>query len=238
MTEVQTDTVTWGAVQIIYQYHRARRRTLSISVYPDLSVAVRVPLRTSLETIRQFVLKKAAWISKAWRNFELYLPKQPPRRYVGGETHRYLGRQYRLKLERGVEDSVKCLRGYLWVTTGDEPTPDRAKALLYAWYRAHARIVFEERLLNCHKKVAKEGIPLPGLSIRQMVSRWGSFSGSGRITLNLLLIAAPKECIDYVILHELCHFKVKRHGARFWRLMGRLMPDYEERRKKLNTYRA
>jgi predicted metal-dependent hydrolase len=236
MTEVQIDSVTWGAVEITYRYHRVRRRTLSISVYPDLSVTVRVPLKTGLETMRRFVLKKAAWISKAWRNFEVYLPKQPPRRYISGETHRYLGRQYRLRVEQGTEDAVKCTRGYLWATTKGEPTPKRAKVLLYAWYRVHARIVFEERLTDCHKKIAKEGIPFPGLSIRQMVSRWGSFSASGRITLNLLLIMVPKECIDYVILHELCHFKVRRHGPRFWKLMERLMPDYEERRRKLNAF--
>jgi predicted metal-dependent hydrolase len=69
-----------------------------------------------------------------------------------------------------------------------------------------------------------------------MGRRWGSLSSTGRITLNLLLIAAPKECIDYVILHELCHFKVKHHGPRFWKLMERWVPDFEERRRKLNAF--
>jgi predicted metal-dependent hydrolase len=77
-------------------------------------------------------------------------------------------------------------------------------------------------------------MPFPELIIRKMSSRWGSFSAAGRITLNLELIKAPKECIDYVILHELCHFKVKHHGPNFWKLMERLLPDYDERRTKLN----
>jgi predicted metal-dependent hydrolase len=234
VTEFETDHVMWGTVEITFQYRQVRRKTMAISVHPDLSVTVRAPLGTGIETIRRFVLKKAAWVQKTQRNFELYLPKQPLRRYISGETHRYLGRQYRLKVEQGPGDSVKCVRGYLWVTTKEEPTPDRAKALLLGWYRAHAKLVFQERLKECHKMVAKEGIPLPGLSIRLMAGRWGSFSAPGRITLNLLLIMTPKECIDYVILHELCHFKVRQHGRRFWKLMERLMPDYEERRKKLN----
>jgi predicted metal-dependent hydrolase len=231
-----SDTVKWGTVEIPYRYRFSQRKTLAISVHPDLSVTVKAPHETSLETIRQYVFRRGGWIIRAWRDFEQYLPKQPPRRYVSGETHRYLGRQYRLKLEQGETESVKCLRGYLWVTTKDEPTPERAKALLETWYRSHARNIFGERLLACHKRAEREGILLPSMVIRQMASRWGSFSSAGRITLNLALIKAPKECVDYVILHELCHFKIKHHGPRFWKLLHQLMPDFEERRAKLNMH--
>ncbi len=233
---MQSDAVAWGTVDIPYRYGFSQRTTLAISVHPDLSVTVKAPHGTSPETIREYVLRRGGWISRAWRDFEPYLPKQPPRRFVSGETHRYLGRQYRLKLEQGESESVKCLRGYLWVTTKDEPTPERAKAWLDTWYRAHAKVVFSERLLACHKRTEREGILLPTMQIRQMASRWGSFSLAGRITLNLSLIKAPKGCIDYVIMHELCHFKEKHHGPRFWKLLHRLMPDFEERRAKLNLY--
>jgi predicted metal-dependent hydrolase len=233
---MQPDAITWGTVEIPYRYGFSRRKTLGISVHPDRSVTVKAPNGTSQETIRKFVHRRAGWINRAWRDFEQYLPRQPERRYVSGETHRYLGRQYRLKLEQGEADSVKFLRGYLWVTTRDEPSPERVKSLLEGWYRAHAKAVFGERLHVCHQRAAREGIQLPVLQIRKMVSRWGSYSAAGRITLNLALIKAPKECIDYVILHELCHFRVKHHGPRFWRLMERLLPDFEELRKKLNQY--
>lgn len=233
--ESGSDTILWGTAEISYHYRFSRRKTISISVYPDLSIVVRAPSGTSIETIEAFVLRRGAWISKAWRRFEEYLPKQPPRRYISGETHRYLGRQYRLRVEQGDTESVKCLRGYLWVTIKGEVTAEKTKELLETWYRAHARTIFQERLLACHRKIEKKGVPMPRLRIRRMVSRWGSFSAHGGVTLNLLLIVAPKECIDYVILHELCHFKIKHHGPRFWRLLESLMPDYEERRKKLNA---
>jgi predicted metal-dependent hydrolase len=201
-----------------------------------LSVTVRAPHGTSIETVRQFVHRRGGWISKAWRNFEQYLPKQPERRYISGESHRYLGRQFRLKVERGEVDSVKCLRGFLWISTKSDPSPEQAQVLLEDWYRQHARNVFQERLLVCHQRAEREGIPFPDLLIRKMISRWGSCSSAGRITLNLALIKAPKECIDYVIIHELCHFKVRHHGPKFWKLLHRLMPDFEERRKKLNLF--
>jgi predicted metal-dependent hydrolase len=230
------DAVRWGRLEIPYTYTRSARKTLAISVRPDLSVEVRAPLDTPLEEIRERVGRRGAWIRKAWREFELYLPKQPPRRYVNGETHRYLGRQYRLRAEQGMEDSVKCLRGYLLVTCRVEPTPELVKKQLEGWYRQHARRIFLDRLTECCKRAALEGIGVPPLFIRRMETRWGSCSGKGRVYLNLELIKASKECIDYVIMHELCHLKVSSHGPSFRRLLARLMPDYEERKRKLNRF--
>lgn len=230
------DTVRWGRTEIPFSYTFAPIRSIAISVHPDLSVTVKVPPETSLETIREVVRKRAAWIRKTCREFDLYLPKQPPRRYISGETHRYLGRQYRLKTERGLEEKVSCARGYLWVTTIDKPTPDRVKKLLDDWFRTHAERIFSERIDVCCKHAAIEGINRPSFRIVSMRTRWGTFSGNGRINLNIELVKAPKECIDYVITHELCHMKERHHGSRFWRLLGKLMPDFEERRKKLNVF--
>ncbi len=231
------DRVRWGRIEIPFTCKWSPRETLAISVHPDLRVEVNAPLDTPPEVIRERVNKRGAWIRKAWREFELYLPKQPPRRYVSGETHRYLGRQYRLRCVEGNEESVKCLRGILYVVSRTEPAPERAKMLLEGWYREHARRVFRERLVECCKRATVEGIEnKPPLFIRKMVSRWGSCSGKGRIYLNLELIKASRECIDYVIMHELCHLKVPSHGPRFWRLMEKLMPDYEERKRKLNQF--
>lgn len=230
------DRVTWGTTEIPYRYSFSSRKTLSLSVHPDLTVTIKAPNGTGIETIRAFVYRRAGWIRKTWRDFEQYLPKQPQRRYIGGETHRYLGRQYRLKIRKGHDDTIKCLRGFFWVTSKDNLSPERTKDLLEDWYRKHAREVFQERLSACHQKANREGIALPHLQIRKMVSRWGSYSSKGQMTLNLALIKAPKDCIDYVIFHELCHSKIKHHGPKFWKLLHHLMPDFEERKKKLKVY--
>lgn len=230
------DSIHWGQTVIPYGYRYARRKTLAISVHPDLRVTVVAPEGTPLEGIRDKVRQRGNWIRQAWREYQLYLPHQPVRSYVNGETHRYLGRQYRLKSQQGDVESVKCLRGYLWVTTKEEPTPAQVKALLDGWYREHARAIFAERLEACCRLAAREGIAKPALRIQRLAKRWGSCADSGRIMLNLELIKAPKECIDYVITHELCHLKEKHHGPRFWRLLAKLMPDFEERRKRLNLY--
>jgi predicted metal-dependent hydrolase len=231
-----TDSVRWGHTKIDFTYEFARRKTMAISVHPDLTVTVKVPEGTPIEGIKEKVLKRAPWIQSCRREFELYLPKQPPRRYTNGESHRYLGRQYRLKADQGEMDSVKCLRGYLWVTTKGEPTPKRVQTLLEGWYREHARKIFGDSFSSCFQKAARTGIPQPTLVIRKMSNRWGSCSPSSRIMLNLELIKASRECIDYVMIHELCHMKERHHGPRFWKLLEKLMPDFRERKKKLNLF--
>jgi len=236
MMEAISDGVRWGSTRIPFQYTYAKRKTLAISVHPDLSVTVKAPGGTPVEVIREKIQKRASWIRRMWREFELYLPKQPPRRYINGESHRYLGRQYRLRAVQGEIESVKCLRGYLWVTIKEEPEPEKVRRLLENWYRDHAKKIFQERLQECCRKSACKGVPPPSLIIRKMANRWGSCSRSSRIILNLELVKAPKDCIDYVITHELCHLQEGHHGLKFWRLLSRLMPDYADKRQRLNSF--
>lgn len=106
--------------------------------------------------------------------------------------------------------------------------------MLEGWYRQRAEKVFQERLDVCQARAKRESITATGLTIRKMKTRWGSCSKTGRILLNLELMQAPKECIDYVIMHELCHLKEHHHGPKFWQLLKKLMPDYESRKKRLD----
>ncbi|HEY3488753.1 MAG TPA: SprT family zinc-dependent metalloprotease [Candidatus Deferrimicrobiaceae bacterium] len=228
-------TIVCDADEVPYVIFRTKRRTVGITVHPDRSVVVRAPLRVSLSNIRTFVHARAAWIGKARRHFEQRPPKKDPPAYHSGEMHRYLGQEYRLVAAHGRSDAVELLVGCLCVTTRMAPTPERVRHQLDRWYREQAEVVFGERLAAGHRLLAGEGISYPELRIRKMTSRWGSCSLQGRINLNLWLVQAPVDCIDYVVVHELCHFKVKSHGPKFWRMVGRYMPDYAERRKRLNA---
>jgi hypothetical protein len=108
------------------------------------------------------------------------------------------------------------------------------KELVDEWYRAKASNIFTERLLACQKLVAKVNIQYEGnIYLRTMKTRWGSCSKDAKITLNPELVAASKECIDYVITHELCHLKQHNHGRAFFNLLTAVMPDWEKRKEKL-----
>jgi hypothetical protein len=187
------------------------------------------------EAIREFVLEHAPWILRTWKKFELRrasLP--PPPRYTSGEMHPYLGQVYPVEVESGRKASVMFLSDRIRITTKGEPTAENVRKLLDRFYRGQAKIVFRERLGVCHQKVPKD-IPLPPLRIRPMKTRWGTFSSWVRVTLNLWLVTMSVEHLDYVILHELCHFKTRRHGPRFWNLLERMLPDCKRLRRELNT---
>lgn len=228
------DEVLWGRTKIRYHYQYKDRKTLAIHVHPDLSITVDAPRGTEIDVIRQKVKKRASWIRKSRRDFELYLPKQPQRRYINGETHRYLGRQYRLKVKKGREDSVKCYSGYFNITCQHKITPLYVRALLQAWYAQKAEQVFNKRYLECGARVQYLGIKPGPLVIREQKNRWGSCTKTGRIILNQELIKAPTECIDYVIMHELCHLKEHNHGSKFWLLLSKAMPDFEKNKLRLD----
>ncbi len=230
-----TDSVAVEGEAVAYALRRSRRRTLGIAVHPDGSVVVRAPLRVSKARIREFVAGKIPWIEKARRYFSRRPPKAAPPGYASGEVHRFLGQEYRLVVSRGRADRVELLLGCLCVTTKADPSEGRIRALVEGWYREQADVVFLDRLAVCHRLLAGEAIPFPALRIRKMTSRWGSCSSAGRINLNLWLVKAPVACLDYVVVHELCHFKVRSHGPKFWQLVARYMPDYAERRKTLNA---
>lgn len=227
-------SVQYGTTTIQYDLHFAARKTLGIDVHPDLSVTVTAPQDSSPADVAVRVKKRGAWILRQQREFALYLPLVPPRKYVSGETHRYLGKQYRLKVVTDLEERVKLANGRLFVHTPDPQKRERVQALLTEWYRGHAQRVFAERLVICFPRVAKYGVTYPELEIRQMEKRWGSCTAEGKILLNLRLIQAPKELIDYVVTHELCHLLEHHHGAAFYALLDRVMLDWRARRQRLN----
>lgn len=223
----------YGDTTIQYTLAFAPRKTLAISVEPDLRVTVTAPLDTALPVIEARVRRRAPWIIRQQRELEQYLPAQPPRQYVSGETHRYLGRQYRLKIIQNQPDVVKLTRGWLYVYT-DNRDAAHVKQLVDAWYHTQAQRVFHERLRAMLPRFAHLGVIAPELLIKPLQARWGSCSGAGRITLNVRLMQAPKPQIDYVVVHELCHLVEHNHSRRFYRLLDRMLPDWRERRRLLN----
>jgi len=230
--------VQFGTQTIEYELILMPRKTLAISVHPDLSVTVKAPEGTAPGEIEAKVQQRAAWIRKQQRQFEIYLPDVPPRQYLSGESHRYLGRQYRLKvieIPAGAPEKIHLTRQFLEVHTADK-SPAHVRELVKDWYLDGAHLVFHERLIACLPRFAPENLPTPNIVIRQMQSSWGSCSRRGTISLNIKLIQAPKEYIDYVLMHELCHLKRLNHGAEFYELLSRVMPNWQEKKAKLDRF--
>lgn len=233
MNEAVIYSVQFGSSVISFNLKYVIRKSLAISVLPDLSVVVTAPFGSDIELVKRKVKKRASWILKQQEFFKAYLPTQPPRRYVSGETHLYLGKQYRLKVFEDDSESVKLRNGYIKVGLRDKNDKTRVAYLLDEWFLSHARVHFARRLSICWEKMRKQGIELPELRLRRMRKRWGTCTKSGAIYLNPYLIKAPSSCIDYVIIHELCHLKHAHHGKQFYDLLRRVLPDWEERKARL-----
>jgi len=230
-----TAAIQFGSRIIAFRLEYSDRKSLGITVTPEMEVLVKAPIGTSIEKVNEKIRKKAPWIIKQQSFFLSFQPKTPQRKYISGETHLYLGRQYRLQVIQGAEDKVKLAQGRLVVEIAHPESTEKVKKLLQDWYRLRAKAIFAERYNCCVGLVAKLDINHhQGFQLRFMSKRWGSCTSQGPIILNPKLIAAPKDCIDYVITHELCHLKERNHSQAFYRLLGSAMKDWQLRKKKLN----
>jgi predicted metal-dependent hydrolase len=208
---------------------------LTIHVHPDQTITAVAPTAHPWDRVRARLEARAGWIARQLRHFEQFKPSPVPRRYVSGETVLYLGRQYRLRVREGDKPVVRLIGQYLLVELSDA-TPDKVKELVQGWYRSRANEVLRARLAKCREQTASLGLNPPELRLRRMRTRWGSCTTAGVVSLNPDLVMVPSQCVDYVIIHELCHRKVLRHDPRFYRLLERYLPDWKARKARLDQF--
>ena len=229
--------ITFGSKEIFFTLLWQKRKTLSIKVLPDSSVEVTAPDSSREDEITKKVQAKAPWILSQINHFESFNPRNRERKFVNGETHLYLGRQYRLKIIQSEKAEVKAYRGQLIIESPVKDI-DAVKLLLDQWYKAKAQTVYENLLVEALQKFNKYKLPQPVLYIRKMSKRWGSCTPKGKIILNTELIKAPKACIEYVIVHELVHLIHHNHKKAFYLLLNKTMPDWTKRKDKLERFLA
>ncbi|WP_285428810.1 SprT family zinc-dependent metalloprotease [Pseudomonas sp. lyk4-R2A-8] len=209
-----------------------------IKVDPDCRVRVSAPAGASDEQVLGALKRRGRWIYQQLREFRAQVMHVRPRQYISGESHYYLGKQYVLKVVEAPDgpQQVRLLRGKLEVSVRVR-SAGKVHELLHSWYKTRAREVFNRRL----EAVLQRSLWVSGkppLRILSMQTQWGSCSPTGRITLNPHLVKASRECIDYVILHELCHIAEHNHSERFYRLMQLVMPEWDRVKKQLDGMAA
>lgn len=233
--------VAYGDEVITFSLRRQAARTvtrIAIHVEPDSSVLVDAPESAALADVLAAVKKRARWISQHVGAAKARLAHVLPREYVSGESLHYLGRRYRLKLIIDPQArAVARMRGAFIVVTAPSEASETVKMSLDTWYRQRARAIFAERLaaVAAPLRWVKH---LPPTRLQFMRVQWGSCSPSGRITLNPVLVQAPRECIDYVLLHELCHLLHHNHSPQFYKSLDRHMPRWRAVKEKLDEMAA
>lgn len=208
-------------------------KNLHLSVLPpDGKVRVSAPETLSDDAIAMFVRTKIGWIRKQQEKFELQ-PRQSERQYVSGETLYVWGRQYFLRVEYSYKGNSLVLSGdNAILTVRKESTVKQRETFVNEWYRTLLKAEVEKYLPKWEKIT---GLQCSSWQSKYMTTKWGTCNTSTRkIWLNLQLAKKPIECLEYVILHELVHLKIRNHGTEFVAEMNRYMQNWREIRNQLN----
>jgi hypothetical protein len=232
MSKISLCKIKYGKVTIDYQLQFSNRKTLQIAVHPDKTVFVKSPASSSISEIQSVILKRAKWIRKQISYFQNFEPKTPIRRYIPGESHLYLGKKYRLKITLSDTNKILLKNGYFYISTKSENL-DYIKKLLSDWYKEKANNYFSKVFNEVWERCSFENYSKPILKIREMKTRWGSLSQNATMTINLNLIKTSKECVEYVIVHELCHLVHHNHSAAFYKLLDSKLRNWKEKKHKL-----
>jgi predicted metal-dependent hydrolase len=228
--------IRWGTRETAAELRRTQQRLLRIEVGPTGAVVVFAPSGEDVTKIGSRVSLKGAWIFRSIDRVSNRPSRTPMRRFVSGETHLFLGKQYKLAIEQSEEPQIRIegSRLALFTPRGDDPA--QCRSLMKEFYAVAARSVFGDRLDAMIPPFSRKGLEKPPLIVRQMSKRWGSYTPKGRIILNVDLVRASPMLIDYVICHELAHAFHSHHGKQWSSLLSTVMPDWEYRKARLETF--
>ena len=227
--------INFGELSVTYEVVRCARRTLGVVVSPDGRVEVRAPYNVSQDSIVAFAERTKPWIFK---HLTRYKQAYAPRSFVNGESLPYLGKQYKLRIISDDAATFPVLTGsslriYVARGLGDEVQCEAVRQALGAWYATQAQQILVARL---NELAVRLGACPKAVKVKHQVCRWGSCTAQGVINLNLQLVMAPPEVIDYVLVHELCHLRVRSHQREFWEEVARYDPEYKKHRKWLRSH--
>ncbi len=226
--EISVDGLT---VEII----RKDIKNLNLRIYPpDGRIRMSAPLRVSDDTVRLMVESRLGWIKRKRAKFAGQ-ERRSALGYVTGETHYFLGRRYRLNvIEQNGPGRVDVRNSGtldLFVREGGDQA--QRTMVLLAWYRNELKALSRPLVENWAHTM---GLPVPECRVKRMKTRWGTCNiRARRIWLNLELIMRPRQCTDFIIVHELAHFYERLHNDRFTDLMDEYLPQWRQCRDELNS---
>jgi hypothetical protein len=212
-------------------------KNLNLRVRKDGSVYVSASSRVPISEINKFVLDNISNILEAQEKFKELSQFAPSEKsYVDGEIFYILGNKLTLSVIEDNNERVERDDETLTIYVKNTDDFERKQRIYKKYIDELCNTVFGELLEECYKRFSAADGPKPQLRVRDMTSRWGScFTKRGIITMNRRLIATPIECIEYVAVHEYCHFFHPDHSRYFYMLVECVLPDWKKRVEILNS---
>jgi hypothetical protein len=201
---------------------RSRRKTIALVVKPDGSLLVRAPWHATRAQIEAVVTEHTGWIQKQQVQAHQRLAKHPTHQYAPGEQFLYLGNAYPLEIVTRQKAALLFSDRFYLASQRQA----QARQLFTRWYRQQAQAILPERV---ERYAAQYGFQYQRVKISSARTRWGSCSARGSLSFTWRLAMAPVEVIDYVVVHELAHLRVRNHGREFWALVGAMVPEFKQR---------
>jgi hypothetical protein len=199
---------------------RSKRKTIAVIIQPDGTLMVRAPLRASNLHIREFIQNHADWIRRKQAQAK-GSPPPPKKNFRNGETFLYLGKEFPLKVVTPRRPALSFRKNTFLLSKTFLP---KASQAFSQWYKDRSREMISGRVASWAKPNL---FAYKKIHITSARTRWGSCSTSGTLSFTWRLMMAPLEIVDYVVLHELVHTRVKNHSKAFWQMVGDYMPEYK-----------
>ena len=207
---------------------RSRRRTIALIIERDGSLTVRAPVRASHVVIDTFVQEQTAWILRK-REAVKRIVDIPAKQYVNDETFLFLGSSYDLKLVRPQRPALKFENGFRLSKTAQK----RGQQVFTRWYKERALEIISARV---DEYTRGYDFSPKQVKITSAKKRWGSCSPSGTLSFTWRLVLAPLAVVDYVVVHELAHLRIRNHSRKFWKVVESILPEYKSQRKWLKEH--
>lgn len=236
MDKLMQRTILFEGREIIYQLEAKPVQNINLRIRKDGTVFVSANPAVPAAEVDAFVCRKGNYVLNAVGQFQAQAQYRPqPKQYVSGETFYIQGRGIRLRVSQATKDSVHSDGVYMDLALKNPEDFEKKKRLVERYLDQQCRSVFGEIMDEIYPVFRKYGIGMPRLRIRNMETRWGSCTASkGTVTLNKRLLEAPRNCIEYVVTHEFCHFIHPNHSRQFYSFLTTLMPDWKERKALLD----
>lgn len=207
-------------------------KNVHLSVYPPTGrVHIAAPARMSLDTIRLYAISKLGWIKQQQKKLRSQA-RETPREYLNRESHYVWGKRYLLKIQEGNSPAVELRHNRMHLTVRSGTDAEKRQTIVAAWQR--------EQLRKAATPLIAKWEPLLGVKVnrcfvQRMKTKWGSCSPpNGNIRLNTELSQKPRECLEYIVVHEMAHLLVRHHNDKFSALMDRCLPNWRQLRQRLN----
>lgn len=234
---MEKESVDINGEKIIFFLQRKNIKNINLKVNMDKKITMSIPMKMEIEIAKEFIKNKVDWIKKQQEYYDTFKEEKENITFENGETVYLLGKQYKMKIISNSRNDIEINGKYFEINIKEKYIENKKyiRKVYDKWLKDYAMKVFEELIKKYHVSLNKYDIKMPITEIRQMKLRWGScIPSSNKVIFNLNLIKAPMCCIEYVVLHELSHFRYHNHSKNFYNFITIFMPDWKERKKILD----